>query len=358
MIVVAASDQNDQLAIFSNYGSNTVDLAAPGVNILSTTPTNMPGITAYVQQGLANYTANALTYSGTTTGITATIYDCGLGYSTNFPPAVNGNTALIMRGTLFFSQKVSDATAAGARAAIIYNNANGNFLGTLGGSSNWIPAISVSQADGLAIKASLPASETVAAFVDPANVYQYLDGTSMAAPHVSGAVAFAAMNFPSETVTQRVQRILANVDARPGLTGRVATGGRLNLQRTVDADNTGLPDWWEQTYFGHLTSTNPNADPDKDGFNNLQEYLADTNPTNANSFLRMVSARGVSNGVSVTWSGGTQARQYLQRAASMGGTNSWMNVLTNQQPTALTNSYTDFFGTNKAGFYRVKAERQ
>jgi subtilisin family serine protease len=35
VICVAASDQNDQLASFSNYG-NSVDLAAPGVNILST----------------------------------------------------------------------------------------------------------------------------------------------------------------------------------------------------------------------------------------------------------------------------------------------------------------------------------
>ena len=38
MIVVAATDQNDALASFSDYGSNTVDLAAPGVNILSALP--------------------------------------------------------------------------------------------------------------------------------------------------------------------------------------------------------------------------------------------------------------------------------------------------------------------------------
>lgn len=36
IISVAASDQNDQLADFSNYGVNTVDIAAPGVNIYST----------------------------------------------------------------------------------------------------------------------------------------------------------------------------------------------------------------------------------------------------------------------------------------------------------------------------------
>ena len=38
IISVAATDRNDALASFSNYGATTVDLAAPGVSILSTTP--------------------------------------------------------------------------------------------------------------------------------------------------------------------------------------------------------------------------------------------------------------------------------------------------------------------------------
>lgn len=37
IIAVAATDHNDVLATFSNYGATTVDVAAPGVNILSTT---------------------------------------------------------------------------------------------------------------------------------------------------------------------------------------------------------------------------------------------------------------------------------------------------------------------------------
>jgi len=40
MIVVSATDQNDALASFSNYGSTSVDMAAPGKNILSTMPGN------------------------------------------------------------------------------------------------------------------------------------------------------------------------------------------------------------------------------------------------------------------------------------------------------------------------------
>ena len=40
IVSVAATDHSDNLAFFSNYGVTTVDLAAPGVNILSTTPGN------------------------------------------------------------------------------------------------------------------------------------------------------------------------------------------------------------------------------------------------------------------------------------------------------------------------------
>ena len=40
IVSVAATDRNDALASFSNHGMVTVDLAAPGVSILSTTPNN------------------------------------------------------------------------------------------------------------------------------------------------------------------------------------------------------------------------------------------------------------------------------------------------------------------------------
>ena len=41
VIAVAATDHNDNLARFSCYGETSVDLAAPGVNILSTVPTSV-----------------------------------------------------------------------------------------------------------------------------------------------------------------------------------------------------------------------------------------------------------------------------------------------------------------------------
>jgi subtilisin family serine protease len=358
MIVVAASDQNDALASFSNYGTNTVDLAAPGVNILSTLPVSLAGTLVYVQLGSTTYAANELTYSGTTTGITATVYDCGLGYPTNFPTAVRSNIALIARGTLFFIDKVTNAMAAGARAAIIYNNTNGNFFGTLQVSNNWIPAVSLSQAAGLALKALLPATATVVNVPDPAQIYQYLDGTSMATPHVSGAVAFAAMNFPSETVTQRIQRVLANVDVIPGLKSKVHTGGRLNLQRMVDTDANGLPDWWELQYFSHLTGTDPNADADHDGSSNLAEWLAGTNPTNANSCLRLKALpSNNTNAFVVSWPSVAGKYYRLERATNLLiGFNSVVH--TNIAATAPTNIEADTtILPGNTRFYRVRLEQ-
>ncbi len=44
VLAVAATDHNDGLAFFSSYGAKTVDLGAPGVGILSTTPGNSYGI--------------------------------------------------------------------------------------------------------------------------------------------------------------------------------------------------------------------------------------------------------------------------------------------------------------------------
>jgi subtilisin family serine protease len=44
IVAVAATDQNDKLAGFSNYGPHTVALAAPGVNIFSTNPGKSYGV--------------------------------------------------------------------------------------------------------------------------------------------------------------------------------------------------------------------------------------------------------------------------------------------------------------------------
>ncbi|MSR32593.1 MAG: hypothetical protein EXR99_13925 [Gemmataceae bacterium] len=67
----------------------------------------------------------------------------------------------------------------------------------------------------------------------PGNSYGSLSGTSMATPHVSGALSLLWDKFPNLTYQQVVQKLLSSVDAVAGLSGKVATGGRLNLEKLL-----------------------------------------------------------------------------------------------------------------------------
>src|ERR1035438_3253226 len=170
----------------------------------------------------------------------------------------------------------------------------------------------------------------------------------MATPHVTAAAAFAAMNFPTESAAQRVQRILANVTPVAALAGKTVTGGRLNLARSVDTDNNGLPDWWELQYFGQLTGTNPQADPDGDGASNLAEFLAGTNPTNFNSALRLTARRGPgANVVTLQWPSAAGRYYNLLRSTNL-LTGFGTIVQTNLVATPPLNTATDAAPTNAA----------
>ena len=65
----------------------------------------------------------------------------------------------------------------------------------------------------------------------------------------------------------------------------------------IDADRDGLPDSWEQTYFGGLAQ-NPTGDFDHDGISNLDEFSDGTNPTNSTSAQFRLAV--LSDGGSVT----------------------------------------------------------
>ena len=65
--------------------------------------------------------------------------------------------------------------------------------------------------------------------------YYFMSGTSMAAPHVSGACALIWSMYPSLTMTEVRSRILNNVDVIPSLAGKCTTGGRLNVYKALTA---------------------------------------------------------------------------------------------------------------------------
>ncbi len=59
----------------------------------------------------------------------------------------------------------------------------------------------------------------------------------------------------------------------------------VNTYYSPDSDGDGMPDAWEQRYFGGPTNADAGTDSDGDGAVNLDEYIADTVPTNASSYF-------------------------------------------------------------------------
>ena len=76
-----------------------------------------------------------------------------------YADAIEGKIVFCSRGTSSFYQKVNAAAAAGAVACVIYNNQPGVINMNLSGVTTNIPAVSITQADGLAIKAQSEAVE-------------------------------------------------------------------------------------------------------------------------------------------------------------------------------------------------------
>lgn len=141
----------------------------------------------------------------------------------------------------------------------------------------------------------------------------------------------------------------------------------LNIVAPPDTNANGLPDAWETAYG----TANPDADPDLDGQSNLAEYLAGTNPTNAASIFKILSAAQQPDGYfGLTWAsvGGTRYRvQYSNGDAHGGVTGTFTDIVRDPASEmddssygeASTQSFTDTFtqtgaATNNARYYRVQ----
>ena len=135
----------------------------------------------------------------------------------------------------------------------------------------------------------------------------------------------------------------------------VGTPFQVNTIVGFDGDGDGLPDWWEIQHFGNLTSS-WNGDFDGDGFSNWAEFIADTDPKDPNSYLRM-TIHNVPGGVRVDWQGGILATQFLQQRWSLETNTPWRDIYSNLPPTSLLNSQTIFHDTNASSLFRIRAQR-
>jgi len=86
------------------------------------------------------------------------------------------------------------------------------------------------------------------------NTYFASSGTSFAAPHVSGAAALILSACSQLTVNELKALILNNVDPLPSLTGKVSTGGRLNVYKAIQNCSGGLARVWLEGESGSLTA--------------------------------------------------------------------------------------------------------
>ncbi len=69
----------------------------------------------------------------------------------------------------------------------------------------------------------------------PDNQYAYMQGTSMATPYVTGTVALLASVNPGSSVKDRIKAITEHIDVKNDLNGKVATNGRVNAFKAVEA---------------------------------------------------------------------------------------------------------------------------
>ena len=262
VICVAATDQNDALAGFSNYGAS-VDLAAPGVGVTSTWPAYDTLATDGFEDPFVYWATS--TPSGTPFGRSTTrangVYSVADSPTGNYLPGTDTwlyrtassaslagrigcrlfyNLRLDTQRSHDFFQIFGSADGASFSGSQWSGSTGGSFLplssdmSAYDGAATFFPALRlVSDADGIAGDGGYLDDLSLRCLKPSAEDYNTISGTSMATPHVAGVAALVKAAHPSFTAAQIKTAILSGTDKLASLTGRVATGGRLNACKAV-----------------------------------------------------------------------------------------------------------------------------
>lgn len=268
VIAVAATDENDRLISLSNFGSTSVHVAAPGIRINSTKPTSSV-TNVLLHKFDSNPTTLGYTFGGinNTWGFTSS---ASFSQSNSLTDSPSGNyqnsTDSFATGPVFttegqrgcrldsrirlqteqdidgiLTEASRDSGASWEPIRVITGNTNDQFepftLGEI--------------ADGMAssrFQFRFESDEREAfdgVYLDDVRVacvagqpsgatdYQFLLGTSMATPHVTGLVGLLLSVNPNLTVSELRNAIFNTVDRKASLTGKVSTGGRINARAAL-----------------------------------------------------------------------------------------------------------------------------